>query len=100
MPSLHRRGTPAREIPESIQHQTLIMSSTQPESDLPIILRDSADPEIYETARVGRVFNQRRPNRYPVAIVEAKSEAHILAAVGLAKERGWRVSVRSGGHSW
>jgi len=76
------------------------MSSTQLVSDLPIIWRESADPETYETARVGRVFNQRRPNRYPVAVVEAENETHILEAVNLAKERGWRVSVRSGGHSW
>ena len=66
----------------------------------PIIWRSEADPEVYELARVGRVFNQRRPERYPIAVVEATEESHIVEAVRLAKSRGCRVSVRSGGHSW
>jgi FAD/FMN-containing dehydrogenase len=69
-------------------------------SHLPIIWRDSSDPSTYEDARVGRVFNQRRPDRYPLAVVQATEESHIVEAVRLAKERGCRVSVRSGGHSW
>ncbi|CAO2653582.1 Nn.00g029930.m01.CDS01 [Neocucurbitaria sp. VM-36] len=67
---------------------------------LPIIWRETADPEIYEQARVGRVFNHRRPNRYPIAVVEAENEQHVQKAVKLAKQLGVRVSVRSGGHSW
>ncbi|HTY71612.1 MAG TPA: FAD-binding oxidoreductase [Actinomycetes bacterium] len=54
----------------------------------------------YEDARVGRIFNARKPDRYPPAILLAAGEADLVAGVRLAAERGWRVSVRSGGHSW
>jgi FAD/FMN-containing dehydrogenase len=54
----------------------------------------------YEEARVGRVFNARRPERYPAAVLVAADEHDVAAGVALAAERGWRVSVRSGGHSW
>jgi FAD/FMN-containing dehydrogenase len=54
----------------------------------------------YEEARVERIFNARRPERYPAAILESASEADVQAGVRLAAERGWTVSVRSGGHSW
>ncbi|RYP90173.1 hypothetical protein DL770_003709 [Monosporascus sp. CRB-9-2] len=54
----------------------------------------------YEKARIGRVFNFRRPERYPVAVIEATTEDHIVEAVRLANRIGCRVSVRSGGHSW
>ena len=76
------------------------MNSTDNANGLPIIWRDSSDTERYEEARVGRVFNQRRPARYPTAVVEAQSEDHIVKAVKLAIELNCRVSVRSGGHSW
>jgi FAD/FMN-containing dehydrogenase len=69
-------------------------------SSLPIVWRSEADPAVYELARVGRVFNHRRPKRYPIAVVEATEESHIVDAVRLAVERGCRVSIRSGGHSW
>jgi FAD/FMN-containing dehydrogenase len=62
-----------------------------------VIWRD--DPN-YEEARVGRVFNHRRPDRYPNGVVEAASVQDIVDAVQLAKEMNLRVSVRSGGHSW
>ncbi|KAJ0416726.1 hypothetical protein BJY00DRAFT_316607 [Aspergillus carlsbadensis] len=65
-----------------------------------IIWRDSAEPAIYEEARVGRVFNHRRPKRYPLAVVKATCVEDIIAAVKLAKERNCRIAVRSGGHSW
>ena len=54
----------------------------------------------YEEARVGRIFNGRKPNRYPEAVLFAENEADVVAAVHLAKERGLKVAVRSGGHSW
>ena len=54
----------------------------------------------YEEARVGRVFNARRPERYPAAVLLATSEDDVLAGVRLAGEEGWSLSVRSGGHSW
>jgi FAD/FMN-containing dehydrogenase len=54
----------------------------------------------YEQARVGRIFNARRPDRFPAAVLEAVSDDDVIAGVRLAGERGWPVSVRSGGHSW
>jgi FAD/FMN-containing dehydrogenase len=63
----------------------------------PLLTRD--DPG-FEDARVGRVFNARRPDRMPAAVLFAEREADVVAGVRLARERGWKVSVRSGGHSW
>ena len=54
----------------------------------------------YESARVDGIFNARKPDRYPAAILEAASDADVVAGVRLAKEQGWKVSVRAGGHSW
>ena len=54
----------------------------------------------YEEARVGRVFNGRRPDRFPAAVLLAADEDDVVAGVRLAKARGAQVSVRSGGHSW
>lgn len=54
----------------------------------------------YDQARVGRIFNERREDRYPAAVLEAASIDDVIAGIRLARQRGWRVSVRSGGHSW
>ena len=54
----------------------------------------------YERARVDAIFNARRPARFPAAVLEAADEADVIAGVRLAAERGWTVTVRSGGHSW
>lgn len=54
----------------------------------------------YEEARVARVFNARRPDRFPAAVLMAASEDDVVAGVKLARERGLKVSVRAGGHSW
>jgi FAD/FMN-containing dehydrogenase len=54
----------------------------------------------YEQARVGRIFNARRPDRFPAAVLLAENADDVVAGVRLARERGWTVSVRSGGHSW
>ncbi|HUJ33874.1 MAG TPA: FAD-binding oxidoreductase [Solirubrobacteraceae bacterium] len=54
----------------------------------------------YEEARVGRVFNARRPDRHPAAVLLAESEDDVIAGVRLARDRGLKVSVRAGGHSW
>ena len=62
-----------------------------------VIWRDSPN---YEQARIGRIFNHRRPDRYPSGVVEAVSVQDVINAVILAKDKGLRVSVRSGGHSW
>jgi len=70
------------------------------DNSLRVVWRDEAGHEEYEAARVGRVFNQRRPTRLPVAVAEPKDEAEIVQAVKLAISANCRVSVRSGGHSW
>lgn len=62
-----------------------------------VIYRDSP---AYEQARIGRVFNHRRPDRYPHGVLEATCIQDIINAVQLAKSQNLRVSVRSGGHSW
>ncbi len=54
----------------------------------------------FEDAAYGRIFNARKPSASPAAVLLAASEADIVAGVHLAAERGWTVSVRSGGHSW
>jgi FAD/FMN-containing dehydrogenase len=54
----------------------------------------------YEQARTGRIFNGRRPDRFPAAVLLAASDSDVIEGVRLAAERGWPVSVRSGGHSW
>jgi FAD/FMN-containing dehydrogenase len=54
----------------------------------------------YEQARVGRIFNARRPDRFPAAVLLAGNDDDVIEGVRLAGERGWPVSVRSGGHSW
>ncbi len=55
----------------------------------------------YEQARTGRIFNARRPDRFPAAVLLAASTRPTWSpGVRLAAERGWPVSVRSGGHSW
>ena len=54
----------------------------------------------YEIYRRGATWNARKPNRFPNAIVLAEDVNDVIAAVKLAKERGWQVSTRSGGHSF
>ena len=54
----------------------------------------------YEAARVDRVFNRRYATRQPAAVLRAADEHDVVLGVRLAAERGWRVAVRSGGHSW
>jgi FAD/FMN-containing dehydrogenase len=56
--------------------------------------------EGYEEARRAAVWNARTPERYPDVIVLAESEQDVVAAVREAGERGAKIGVRSGGHSW
>jgi hypothetical protein len=86
----------------SIQQPTPIMSFPAPSRhDLPpkfpIIWQDDVR---YDLARIGRVFNHRRPSRYPVAVVQPTNQDHVVEAVLLATKLGCRISIRSGGHSW
>jgi FAD/FMN-containing dehydrogenase len=54
----------------------------------------------FEDAAVSRIFNHRRPERRPAAVVRAADAADVAAGVRLARAEGWQVAVRSGGHSW
>jgi FAD/FMN-containing dehydrogenase len=54
----------------------------------------------YEQARLDAVWNERKPDRYPDAIVLARSEQDVVAAVQLARSEGLAIGIRSGGHSW
>jgi FAD/FMN-containing dehydrogenase len=54
----------------------------------------------YEDARQAAVWNLRKPERYPEAIVLAASEQDVVEAVRFAKREGLQVKARSGGHSW
>ena len=79
------------------QIDALAQAKSQLPPSFPIIWRGDVS---WERARVGRVFNHRRPSSQPLAVVEATREDHIVEAVRLARTLGTRVSVRSGGHSW
>src|ERR1700759_2661820 len=54
----------------------------------------------YEPARRAAVWNARTPERFPDAIVIARSEQDVVRAVQLAAAEGMKLGVRSGGHSW
>ena len=54
----------------------------------------------YEQARLGAVWNARKPRRFPDAILLAATDQDVSAGVRLAAAKGWKVSIRSGGHSW
>ena len=62
-----------------------------------LLLRD--DPG-FEEARVSRVFNRRLTDRQPAAVLRVANEQDAVLGVRLAREHGWTVAVRSGGHSW
>src|SRR5664280_359196 len=54
----------------------------------------------YEQARKATCRNRHVPDRYPEVIVQATTEHEVAAAVRLAAANGWKVGIRSGGHSW
>ena len=54
----------------------------------------------YEALRQFSIFNARKPKRYPEGIVMAETVDDVIDAVKLAAARGWKIGVRSGGHSW
>ncbi|KIV94858.1 hypothetical protein PV10_02582 [Exophiala mesophila] len=98
---VHRNGTQESDQGKS-NYPTIFqtMSNDNFIRDLPIVWKATSAKSTYEQARIGRVFNYRRPDRYPVAVVEAETIEHVIQAVKLAKKHNYRVSVRSGGHSW
>lgn len=51
----------------------------------------------YEQSRTAAVWNERKPERYPDAIVIARDEDDVVAAVHRAKEQGSSIGIRSGG---
>jgi FAD/FMN-containing dehydrogenase len=57
------------------------------------------DPD-YEQTRRRMVWNERLPERSPEVIVTVASEQDVVEAVKLARSRGLRIAVRSGGHNW
>jgi FAD/FMN-containing dehydrogenase len=54
----------------------------------------------YEQARCAAVWNARTPERYPDAIVLARSEDDVVRAVRWGGAEQMTIGVRSGGHSW
>jgi hypothetical protein len=62
-----------------------------------IYLKGDAD---YEAVRQAGVWNARKPDRYPAAIVLAETDKDVIQAVRLARQNGWKVGTRSGGHSF
>ena len=55
----------------------------------------------FEEACFGPIFNGRKPeDRVPAAVLFAASDDDVVTGVRLAREHGWPVSVRAGGHSW
>ncbi len=59
-----------------------------------------SDDSRYEATRAGSIWNARKPNRFPNAIIMAESADDVVAAVKLARANGLQVGVRSTGHSW
>ena len=54
----------------------------------------------YEAARRATVWNARLPDRFPDVVVQARTEADVVAAVRHARDHSMRIGIRSGGHSW
>jgi FAD/FMN-containing dehydrogenase len=54
----------------------------------------------YEAARLATVWNGLVPDRFPDVIVRARDADDVVAAVRYARANGYRVGIRSGGHSW
>ncbi|MGN9846717.1 FAD-binding oxidoreductase [Nonomuraea sp. H19] len=54
----------------------------------------------FSDAALATIFNGRRPARRPAAVLRAADAVDVAAGVKLAAAEGWKVSVRSGGHSW
>src|SRR4051794_25096215 len=63
---------------------------------LKVFWRGDAEYEI--TRR--KMWNCRVPARYPDVIVQPQTEDEVVAAVRLARRRGLKIAIRSGGHSW
>ena len=78
-----------------MDHQRHSATATSLEGRL--VMRGADD---YEQARVARIYHSRYPDRYPAAILLAETENDVVEGVRLARERGWTVAIRAGGHSF
>jgi FAD/FMN-containing dehydrogenase len=58
------------------------------------------DDDAFEAARREVVWNGRRPSRRPAVIVRAHDAADVVEAIGVARARGLKVAIRSGGHNF
>ena len=54
----------------------------------------------YEPWRQSMIWQYRKFRRYPDVIVQAESEADVVAAVNFARNNNLKITTRSGGHSW
>jgi FAD/FMN-containing dehydrogenase len=54
----------------------------------------------YEDARRGNMWNRCVPPRYPEVIARPRNDGEVIFAVRLARQRGLKIAIRSGGHSW
>src|SRR6185437_5484484 len=54
----------------------------------------------YEAARRETVWNAILPQRFPDVIVQACDADDVVAAIRYARAQGYKVGIRSGGHSW
>jgi FAD/FMN-containing dehydrogenase len=54
----------------------------------------------YEHARTARIYHARHPERFPAGVLLAQTEQDVVQGVRLARERGWKVGIKSGGHSF
>jgi FAD/FMN-containing dehydrogenase len=66
-------------------------------TDDSVFWRDHAG---YEAARRRNVWNGRVPARFPDVVVQPRNADDVVAAVRLARARGLKIAIRSGGHSW
>ena len=55
---------------------------------------------VYEPWRQSMIWQYRKFRRYPDVIVQAESEADVVAAVNFARNNNIKITTRSGGHSW
>ncbi len=66
-------------------------------SELRLVEQDAPG---FERTREAMVWNGRKPDRRPDAIAQVRDAEQVIAALDLACRRGWKVSVRSGGHNF
>ncbi|MGH3246979.1 MAG: FAD-binding oxidoreductase [Trebonia sp.] len=59
-----------------------------------------AGEEDYEQVLLAATWNGRKTTRRPHALLLAADERDVQEGVRLAARNGWRVGIRSGGHSW